>query len=149
MIEEYHFCAPETEDHWNQMLDLRYEVLRKPWNEPRGSEKANDDDQSLHFIILSNENIVLGCCRCHFISETEAQLRFMAINPDYQRQKLGNQLVNHIEHSVKEAHPAIRKIILHARETAVPFYIAMGYDIIEESYLLFGVIQHYLMEKKI
>ena len=39
------------------------------------------------------------------------------------------------------------KIILHAREVARPFYDKLGYQLVAPSHLLFGEIQHYLMEK--
>jgi predicted acetyltransferase len=40
-----------------------------------------------------------------------------------------------------------KKTILHAREIALPFYEKLGYRITEKSHLLFGEIQHYLMNK--
>jgi hypothetical protein len=39
------------------------------------------------------------------------------------------------------------QIILHAREVALPFYQKLGYQMVEPSHLLFGEIQHYLMQK--
>jgi predicted GNAT family N-acyltransferase len=42
-----------------------------------------------------------------------------------------------------------KNVILHAREIAVPFYERMGFHVAEKSHLLFGEIQHYLMQKKI
>ena len=39
------------------------------------------------------------------------------------------------------------KMILHARDYAVDFYLSLGYKVVEKSHLLFGVLQHYLMEK--
>jgi hypothetical protein len=39
------------------------------------------------------------------------------------------------------------KMILHARDYAVDFYLKLGYTVIEPSHKLFGVLQHYLMEK--
>jgi predicted GNAT family N-acyltransferase len=41
-----------------------------------------------------------------------------------------------------------KNVILHAREMAVPFYERMGFQVTEKSHLLFGEIQHYLMQKK-
>lgn len=39
------------------------------------------------------------------------------------------------------------KMILHARDYAVDFYLNLGYSKIKKSYKLFGTLQHYLMEK--
>jgi len=50
-----------------------------------------------------------------------------------------------LNHSQKKKE---KTIILHAREIAVPFYERMGFRVTEKSHLLFGEIQHYLMEKK-
>jgi GNAT superfamily N-acetyltransferase len=41
------------------------------------------------------------------------------------------------------------KMILHARDYAVDFYLRLGYTLIEPSHKLFGVLQHYLMEKEL
>jgi predicted GNAT family N-acyltransferase len=41
------------------------------------------------------------------------------------------------------------KMILHARDYAVDFYVKLNYSLIEPSYKLFDVLQHYLMEKKL
>jgi hypothetical protein len=40
------------------------------------------------------------------------------------------------------------EIILHARAQALGFYEKLGYICIEQSHLLFGEIQHFLMKKK-
>ena len=40
-----------------------------------------------------------------------------------------------------------QEMVLEARENAVPFYKSLGYHIEQESYLLFGEIQHYRMKK--
>jgi predicted GNAT family N-acyltransferase len=42
-----------------------------------------------------------------------------------------------------------RKIILHARDYAVDFYLELGYTLVEPSYKLFDVLQHFLMEKEL
>jgi GNAT superfamily N-acetyltransferase len=43
----------------------------------------------------------------------------------------------------------VNEIILHARESAIPFYEKLSYQLQEPSYKLFGEIQHYLMSKKL
>jgi hypothetical protein len=39
--------------------------------------------------------------------------------------------------------------MLQARENAVPFYLSIGYSIVEKSFLMWGLIQHFKMEKAI
>jgi N-acetylglutamate synthase-like GNAT family acetyltransferase len=41
----------------------------------------------------------------------------------------------------------VSRLFLHARESAIPFYLSLGYEILEKTHLLFGEIQHFSMEK--
>ena len=40
-------------------------------------------------------------------------------------------------------------LMLNARPNAVNFYRRNGYEVIKESYILFGTMQHYLMTKQL
>ena len=75
------------------------------------------------------------------------QIRFMAVETDSQGKGIGEKLMLHLESIAFENDK--KKIILHAREIAIGFYRKLGYELIEKSHLLFGEIQHYLMEKSI
>jgi ribosomal protein S18 acetylase RimI-like enzyme len=71
----------------------------------------------------------------------------MAVANSLQRKGVGVSLMNALE--VYAFGRRVTKVVLHAREIAVPFYEYCGYTIIEKSYLLFDSIQHYLMSKEI
>jgi N-acetylglutamate synthase-like GNAT family acetyltransferase len=75
------------------------------------------------------------------------QIRFMAVEDGQQGKGLGKKIVEFLEIKAKELQ--LTKIELQARENAVKFYESMGYTIKERSFLLWGQIQHYLMEKTI
>jgi predicted GNAT family N-acyltransferase len=55
--------------------------------------------------------------------------------------------MNYLEELAQQK--GIKEIILDARENAVKFYLSIGYEIFEDSYLLFGIIQHWKMRKEI
>jgi N-acetylglutamate synthase-like GNAT family acetyltransferase len=92
-------------------------------------------------------NFVLGVCRLQFNSATEAQLRFMGVKGNTQGFGIGKKLIEHAEQKAKQN--GASKMILQAREIAVEFYQKCGYVIVEKSFLMWGEIQHYLMEKKL
>lgn len=144
----FQLIRPFEQDLWKKMMDLRYLVLRQPWGEPKGSEQADDDDSSLHGILRNDAFDVLGTCRSHLVEPGVAQFRFMAISPGLQGKGLGKTLVSQMEAATLNEFKNINKIILHAREPAVPFYTLLNYKTIEPSYLLFGSIPHFLMEKR-
>lgn len=137
--------APISQEEWDKYYHLRWEVLRKPWNQPKGSEKDKSEDTSFHFMAIDRTNKVLGVCRLQKISDTDGQIRFMAVAKDAQGKGIGRELIHAAEIKAKEI--GLSTIILQARENAVPFYEACNYQIQEKTFLLFDTIQHYLMTK--
>jgi predicted GNAT family N-acyltransferase len=136
---------PQTKEQFEAYFLVRYETLRKPWNQPVGSEKDNDEDKCIHIMAVDEKNNVLGVCRLQFNSENEAQLRYMGVKEDTQGLGIGRKLISFAEKKAKETNRS--RMILHARQAAVDFYKKCGYSIVEKSYLMWGEIQHYLMEK--
>lgn len=43
---------PKTKEDFEKYYDLRYRILRKPWNQPRGSEKDELEKESFHIMVL-------------------------------------------------------------------------------------------------
>lgn len=137
---------PSTKQDFEIYYQLRYEVLRKPWGQPLGSEIDETDNKSIHAFI-KNKNVAIACARLHYIDIVTAQIRYMAVHPDYQGKGLGKLVIAYLENIAKQNNRSI--MILQARENAVKFYESCGYTVKEKSYLLFEEIQHYLMEKEI
>jgi len=135
---------PSTPQDFEAYYTLRYEVLRKPWGQPLGSEIDETDSTSIHAFIKQN-NIAIACARLHFVDDKTAQIRYMAVHQAYQGNGLGKLVITYLENISKE-HNRLH-VILHARENAVNFYKNCGYIINEKSYLLWGKIQHFLMQK--
>ncbi|MBC8256738.1 MAG: GNAT family N-acetyltransferase [Candidatus Marinimicrobia bacterium] len=139
---------PNSSAEFEQYYALRYEVLRKPWLQPKGSEKDDGDKSSIHRMIINEESgeaVAVG--RLHFNSDEEAQIRYMAVSDKYQLKGYGNIIVKALEDIALKK--KCKNIILQARENALKFYSKNGYEIIEKSYLLFDEIQHWLMEKEL
>jgi predicted GNAT family N-acyltransferase len=139
---------PNSSAEFEQYYNLRYEVLRKPWLQPKGSEKDDGDKSSIHRMIIDESNgkaVAVG--RLQFNTIEEAQIKYMAVSDNYQLKGYGNIIVKTLEDIA--LNKGIRNIILQARENALKFYWKNGYEIIEKSYLLFDEIQHWLMVKKI
>ena len=135
---------PTGPEDWAAYYDLRFRILREPWGQERGSEQDMTDAQSINRMFVQDGSVI-AVCRLHFNTPDEAQIRYMAVETTVQGKGVGLTLMAHME-EIARARGAER-IILEARENAVPFYKRQGYVITKESYLLFGVIQHYTMEK--
>jgi N-acetylglutamate synthase-like GNAT family acetyltransferase len=138
---------PTTPEEFKKYYRLRYETLRQPWGQPEGSEQVEDDTSAVHAMLVDDTGEAVGVCRLHLNTPQEGQLRFMGIRQDRQGQQLGNKLMQYMEERAKALGATI--LTLHARENAVNFYRRNGYEVVEESYLLFGTIQHYRMTKQL
>ena len=128
-----------------RILQLRYKVLRAPWNQPIDTATDTIEDKCVNAYIEDEKGIVIACGRLQENENKTGQIRFMAVSDDYQGKGLGKLIVNHLEMRGNDL--KLITIELQARENAVNFYKSCGYTIKEKSFLLWGIIQHYLMEK--
>jgi len=138
--------SPTSQEEWENYYRLRFKILREPWNQPLGSEVLADESEALHAMVIENDQVI-GVARMHQSGEHQVQVRCVAVSTEAQGKGVGKAIMLHLEEKAKEM--AMQEIVLEARDNAVPFYKALGYEIEKESYLLFGEIQHYRMKKDI
>ena len=138
--------SPQTEREWEDYFDLRYRILREPLNQPRGSERNDGDATGIHFALYDN-GIVKAIARLDQQDAEVFQVRFVAVEKAEQGAGYGRKIMEATEEKTKEL--SGQKIILHARDYAVDFYLKLNYTLIEPSYKLFDVLQHFLMEKNL
>ncbi|MEP7168494.1 MAG: GNAT family N-acetyltransferase [Bacteroidota bacterium] len=136
---------PLTKEDFAKYFKLRWEALRKPWNQPEGTEQDETDTGSIHAFIKNEKGDVVAIGRLHFNNSKESQIRYMAVHPDYRGKNIGGEILKYLEQKAKEK--GAKKVILQAREQAVNFYIRNKYEVREKTFLLFDSIQHYLMAK--
>jgi len=142
----YILKQPESPEEFKQYYKLRYHILRAPWGELEGSEVDDIEDQSFHIMAMDNQKIV-GVGRLQINSDDEAQIRYMAVEKEYEGSGIGRVIVNALEQ--ESINRNIRIVILDAREPAVGFYQKLGYSIEKKSYVLFDEIQHFRMIKQL
>lgn len=141
---EIEIRCPKTEIEWAEYYDLRFRILRKPWKQPRGSERNEGDLNGIHAAYFEQGKII-GIIRLDQSDEFIGQIRFMAVESSMQGKGIGEKLMRKMEKKAFDR--GDKKIILHAREVALGFYEKLGYKLIEKSHNLFGEIQHFHMEK--
>ncbi len=143
----YTVKAAQNQEDIARILQLRYEILRKPWGQLIETATDGIELQSVNAFIENESGEVIACGRLQKNKGNIGQIRFMAVNNNYQGKGLGKLIVNFLEEEAKKMN--MKRIELQARENALQFYKNSGYTIKEKSYLMWGVIQHYLMEKEI
>lgn len=138
--------SPTLKSEYDAYYSLRWQVLRAPWNQSKGSEKDDLEDNAIHRMAILN-NSIIACGRLHFIDNATALIRYMAVAEDYMKKGFGTKILASLEDAVKDNNYSV--IHLHARKGSVSFYEKRGYQLIKKSHLLFNEIQHYKMQKKL
>ena len=144
MFSDIQIITPKTKSEIQTYYKIRFEELRKPWGQPLGSEKDLLEEECIHRMIKVCNDFI-GVARLQYNEKYQAQIRYMAIKKDYQKQGFGKVLILDIEKIARK--DGIREIILQSREKAVKFYQSLNYNIEKKTHVLFNEIQHFLMKK--
>ena len=140
------FRVPKNEDEFNEYDLFRWRLLRKPIGKTIESLKDEYEDNSFHLIGVIDNQIV-ACGRLHFIDNSKAQIRYMAVDEKYQRKGLGSSILSLLESHAKKNNAD--KIILNARDHAIKFYATAKYKILKRYYGSDTGIPHTTMFKDI
>ncbi len=140
------FRVPKNEDEFNEYDLFRWRLLRKPIGKTIESLKDEYEDKSFHLIGVIDNQIV-ACGRLHFIDDSKAQIRYMAVDEKYQRKGLGSSILSLLESHAKKNNAD--KVILNARDHAIKFYATAKYKILKRYYGSDTGIPHTTMIKDI
>ena len=124
-------------------VELRREVLRRPLGLDFTPSQLSDEKEDVHLAYF-HDGEIRACLILSKQDETTVRMRQVAVRPELQRQGLGLALVEAAEMASKEH--GFRRIALHARETAVPFYLRLGYEVEGEPFVEVG-LPHRTMTK--
>lgn len=138
-------AKPETPEQLDEYFDLRWRILRAPWDQLRGSEKDEFDAVADHVTVRNQDGRLLGIGRLHLNSEEEAQIRYMAVEEDCRGFGVGRAIIRKLE-ALARARGAAR-IVLNARDDVVGFYQRCGYSVVGPGPTLFDKVKHSKMEK--
>lgn len=130
---------------YQQMIDLRNEILRKPLGMELESSDIEADKENI-LIGAFEEEKMLGCCILVKEGDLGVVLRQMAVRNQLQGKGIGRALMEFAETIARDI--GYREISMHARSSAAGFYEKMGYNVTGEEFLKLS-IAHILMKKRI
>jgi predicted GNAT family N-acyltransferase len=137
------FGTPE----FDEALALRTRVLRKPLNMVFNPEDIALEYDSYHLACYEYRSAeMVGILILKPISADKVKMRQVAVDFPFQSKGVGSLMVKESEKIAKKL--GFHLIELHARETAVPFYLKAGYEIKGEKFKEVG-IDHLYMFKNI
>ena len=132
-----------SSEEYKEVLRVRDEVLRKPLGMSLYDENLDGDKTDIHIAAFDGE-IIVGVLLLKPVNKSEVKMRQVAVLETYQSRKTGTKLVYFAEKLAKSL--GYTKIILHAREVAVGFYLKLGYIKSGDEFTEIG-IPHYKMMK--
>lgn len=141
---EVEIHEPKTRKQLDNYYALRWKLLRKPLNRPRGSEKDEHENESIHLVAVTGGKFV-GVGRVHLNSCEEADIRYLAVEEDSRGKGVGSLILNALEMRAKAL--GAKYAVLNSRETLTGFYKKCGYRIIEPVHKIFGTSPHWKMKK--
>ena len=140
IIEPYH---PKE---FTEYYKFRWELLRKPFGLPKGSEIDDFENLSLH-IMAREAGQVIGVGRLTYYPTGEGQVRYMGVAEQYRNKNVGTEILEYLEHEAKKM--GLKGVFLNSREESIPFYESNGYKKTGKPFIGFANIEHVRMFKKI
>ena len=130
---------------YKQMIHLREEILRKPLHL---TFEADELDNEINDILIGafDEEKMLGCCILSRVDTRVVRLRQMAVQNNLQGKGIGASMMNFAENLARDS--GYKKLIMHARKTAVGFYEKLGYKVSGHEFIEVS-LPHYIMSKKL
>lgn len=134
------FATPE----YDEAVALRYAVLRKPLGLEFTPEQLGAEWSDIHLAACEASGKMVGILLLTPLNDQEIKMRQVAVAPEQQGKGVGAAMVLESETLAKSLN--FKKMTLHARETAVPFYLRLGYQSVGARFEEVG-IPHFKMEK--
>jgi predicted GNAT family N-acyltransferase len=130
---------------YRQMIQLRYEILRKPLGlDFKEEDLAKEKDDIL--IGVFDDDEMQACCVLNRTDAKTVRLRQMAVHKKLQGKGIGATLMNFAENLARDH--GFTKLTMHARKVAMGFYEKQGYKVVGDEFTEV-TIPHYVMEKKL
>lgn len=139
MFREVAHGSPE---YW-ETAELRNCVLRKPIGLNFSAEDVETEKRYRHLACYCGDRLA-ACLMLDPSENGDIRMRQVAVVPELQRQGIGRALVHFSESWACDA--GYRRMVLHARDTAVVFYERLGYSRVGDQFEEV-TIPHWTMEK--
>jgi len=130
---------------YDESIRLRDRILRQPLNLEFTIAQLAVEYKDVHLACYDDNVQMLGCLVIMILDESTIKMRQVAVDEAAQKKGVGTKMVEACERYAKEN--GFKKIVLSARDVAIPFYEKMGYKKVGKPFTEV-TIKHYKMEKK-
>ncbi len=140
--------TPQTREDFKEYYALRYELLRRPWGQGKGTEKDDYEPISQHFMAVDDQTgKVVGVIKLMEKEPGVGWFSHLAVVKAYQGQGIGKLLVETVERAAVEK--GFKVIGCMSRLNTTSYFENFGYHITGLPTHYFGTIQVAWMEKNL
>lgn len=130
---------------YQQMVDLRMEILRKPLGLHFTQEDLDNEKEDILIGAFEDDDMV-ACCILTKVNPELCKLRQMAVHQKMQRNGVGHAIMQFAENVARDA--GFKTMTMHARKSAEVFYEKQGYAAYGDEFIEV-TIPHIEMRKKL
>ncbi len=116
----FRLMTPKTDDEWERYYGFRWQILRAPWQLPKGSEREAYDNASIHRMIVDNKQNCVAIGRLYMTPDNEGQVRFIAVDPAQRGNGMGSWILMALEGLAQQE--GAKRLVCNAREDAIGFF---------------------------
>jgi hypothetical protein len=135
-LDVYFEIIPFQSKAYQKSLQLRENILRKPLRMKLKQRELKGEEYDIHIGGFYNEKLI-ACCIISRVSDQEAKIRQVAVEEITQGWGIGTKLMTFAESQAQEL--GYKSIILHARESVIPWYESIGYQITGDPFIEVGI----------
>jgi predicted GNAT family N-acyltransferase len=128
---------------YQQMVKLRIDILRQPLGLTFSEDELAREKEDI-LIGAFDDDDMLACCLMTKVDNKCLRLRQMAVQNNLQGKGIGASMMHFAEIVARDK--GYKKLIMHARVTAMGFYEKLGYKSVGDEFIEV-TIPHYVMEK--
>ncbi len=128
---------------YQKTINLRYDILRAPLGLVFTPKQLAEEANQFHLACFE-ETEVVGCIVLMDKEQGKVKMRQVAVAEEKQKSGIGTLMTEYLEKWMQENN--YQFVFCHARDTAVPFYKKLGYQVVGNEFEEVG-IKHFRMEK--
>lgn len=139
---EVDFATPQ----YDETIRLRHKLLREPLGMEFKVKDLEKEYEDIHLACYNHQAQLVGCLVFVPLKDGEIKMRQVAVVESVQKQGIGTAMVKASEAYAKKHN--FKKIVLNARDVAIPFYKKLAYKKVGKEFIEVG-IKHFKMEKEL
>lgn len=143
----YRVDTPKTEEQLEAYFQFRWEMLKKPWDHPLGSEKDEYETVGEHRMVVDTNLNIVAVGRVHLNMSDEAQIRHIAVAKEQQGKGIGKLIYSALEGVARDQ--GAKRLVTNSRRISVEFFTALGFEINDDAPTEMGKLNRTQMIKKL